>query len=91
MMRGEGISILWTKNLKEKHEKEEFTALIKTSRRQLDRINEIIEEKEKEIISAMKKDENFVYGAWAEHHAMLIGELKGLSFIKELLGEQDEF
>lgn len=79
------LSTLWFKDLELDGDKEELRDLILASNRVLERLNELVEEKEYSIIQEMKSKTRFKDTSWSNNTASLLGELRFADYIKDLI------
>jgi hypothetical protein len=79
------LSTLWLKDLERDEDKKELRELILASSRVLERLNEIVEEKEYSIVNEMRLKTNFKDTSWSHYTASLLGELRFANYIKDLI------
>jgi glutamate/tyrosine decarboxylase-like PLP-dependent enzyme len=70
------MKITWTSHLKTKEEKEEFEKEVRSARKVLKRLQDILQEDYDISDKEMHKRENFFMPAWAEKQAFELGYQK---------------
>lgn len=79
------VLTVWTKNLKDQKEKEEFVTVLKHSPRVLRRLNEIIDESMQELVAKEESEDSFDIPNWHLYQANILGQRKAYKKIKQLL------
>jgi len=79
------LSVLWTKNLRDSDDKEEFQRTILSSVTALRRLKELLEDYESEVRNKELSEADFANIDWAYKQAFRNGQRSAYTKIKELL------
>lgn len=79
------MNVRWTKHLKSQKDKDEFKQVVVASHQVLERLEQILKEKEEESIKEIVSRDSYKYHAWSEYQADKLGYLRALRDLGEIV------